>query len=312
MWSPRSVPVRRTGDGARRGKVTHAGARRAGGAVRGAARTAARGGVPDAGFARRGGRRRTGGLAAARPHRRRRHRQPDRLADHGRLPRLPGHAALPRVPAGGPLRRPAAGAGRRSAGCPRTRPCSPTRWGSRCWWCSTRWVPPSGSRSCCTICSRCRSTVSRRCWTSPGPPRRSSPAGPGTRCGARRWCRAPNSTGTGRSSRRSCPPRGAVTSARSSTCSPPTSSVTPTRPCCPGCGRGAARCPGGRGGDRAAAGPDALRGRGPRRRGRGHRGRSRGRLLLALRVRVEGGRVAAYEVVSGRDELRGVAVGVLS
>ncbi|MFG2779620.1 sigma-70 family RNA polymerase sigma factor [Streptomyces prunicolor] len=36
-----------------------------------------------------------------------------------------------------------------------------------------------------------------------------------------------------------------------------------------------------------------------------------GRLLLALRVRVEGGRVAAYEVVAGREGLRGVEVGVL-
>ncbi|MEV6538920.1 sigma-70 family RNA polymerase sigma factor [Streptomyces sp. NPDC051665] len=36
-----------------------------------------------------------------------------------------------------------------------------------------------------------------------------------------------------------------------------------------------------------------------------------GRLLLALRVRVEGGRVAGYEVVAGREGLRGVEVGVL-
>ncbi|MFJ2884606.1 sigma-70 family RNA polymerase sigma factor [Streptomyces sp. NPDC087305] len=36
-----------------------------------------------------------------------------------------------------------------------------------------------------------------------------------------------------------------------------------------------------------------------------------GRLLLALRVRVEGGRVAGYEVVAGRKELRGVEVGAL-
>ncbi|MFD4552854.1 sigma-70 family RNA polymerase sigma factor [Streptomyces sp. NPDC058469] len=36
-----------------------------------------------------------------------------------------------------------------------------------------------------------------------------------------------------------------------------------------------------------------------------------GRLLLALRVRVEGGRVAAYEVIAGREGLRGVEVGVL-
>ena len=36
-----------------------------------------------------------------------------------------------------------------------------------------------------------------------------------------------------------------------------------------------------------------------------------GRLLLALRVSVEGGRVAAYEVVAGREGLRGIEVGVL-
>ncbi|WP_329348290.1 sigma-70 family RNA polymerase sigma factor [Streptomyces sp. NBC_01261] len=36
-----------------------------------------------------------------------------------------------------------------------------------------------------------------------------------------------------------------------------------------------------------------------------------GRLLLALRVRVEGGRVAGYEVIAGREGLRGVEVGVL-
>lgn len=36
-----------------------------------------------------------------------------------------------------------------------------------------------------------------------------------------------------------------------------------------------------------------------------------GRLVLALRVRVEGGRVAGYEVVTGREGLRGVEVGVL-
>jgi RNA polymerase sigma-70 factor (ECF subfamily) len=36
-----------------------------------------------------------------------------------------------------------------------------------------------------------------------------------------------------------------------------------------------------------------------------------GRLLLALRVTVEGGRVAAYEVIAGRERLRGLGVAVL-
>ena len=35
-----------------------------------------------------------------------------------------------------------------------TRRCWPTRSASRCWSCSTRSRPPSGSRSCCTTCSR--------------------------------------------------------------------------------------------------------------------------------------------------------------
>ncbi|MDV9175998.1 RNA polymerase subunit sigma-70, partial [Streptomyces sp. W16] len=36
-----------------------------------------------------------------------------------------------------------------------------------------------------------------------------------------------------------------------------------------------------------------------------------GRLLLALRVTVEGGRVAGYEVIADRERLRGVEVAVL-
>ncbi|MFE2415950.1 hypothetical protein [Streptomyces hokutonensis] len=36
-----------------------------------------------------------------------------------------------------------------------------------------------------------------------------------------------------------------------------------------------------------------------------------GRLLLALRMTVEGGRVAAYEVIADRGRLRGVEVAVL-
>src|SRR6185312_17212535 len=52
----------------------------AGGSIRGAPRTAARGGLPDARLGQRGRRCGAGGLAATRPLRRRRDRQPGRLA----------------------------------------------------------------------------------------------------------------------------------------------------------------------------------------------------------------------------------------
>ena len=127
----------------------------------------AHGGLPDAGLAHRGRRRRAGGVAAAQPLRRRRDREPGRLADDRRRPRQPEHAALARRPA----REDAAGRVRVPDPllCPRRRTstrsrrrCSPTRSGSRCWSCSRRSRPPSGSRSSCTTCSRCRSTRSRR------------------------------------------------------------------------------------------------------------------------------------------------------
>ena len=61
----------------------------------------------------------------------------------------------------------------------RTRPCSRTRSVSPCWWCSTRSRRPSGSRSCCTTCSPCRSPRWPPC-SGARPTRRGSwPAGPG-------------------------------------------------------------------------------------------------------------------------------------
>jgi RNA polymerase sigma factor (sigma-70 family) len=45
----------------------------------------------------------------------------------------------------------------------------PTRSGSRSSWSSRRWIPPSGSRSCCTTCSPRRSTRSRRSSAGPRP-----------------------------------------------------------------------------------------------------------------------------------------------
>ena len=94
-----------------------------------------------------------------------RDRQPRRMADHGRVAGVPEHAAGAPVAARGAARPRRARAGRRAGErrpTPSTRRCSPTRSGSRCWSCSTRWPPRSGSRSSCTTCSPCRSTRSRR------------------------------------------------------------------------------------------------------------------------------------------------------
>ena len=49
---------------------------------------------------------------------------------------------------------------------PSTRCCSRSRSGSHSRWCWRRSPQPSGSRSCCTTCSPCRSTRSRRWWTA--------------------------------------------------------------------------------------------------------------------------------------------------
>jgi hypothetical protein len=54
--------------------------------------------------------------------------------------------------------------------------------GQRCSWSSTCSAPPSGSRSCCTTCSRCRSTRSGPSWAAPRTGPNSSRAVPATRC----------------------------------------------------------------------------------------------------------------------------------
>ena len=104
-----------------------------------------------------------------------------RLVDHGGRPRLPGHVALAPVPARGvalPRRR------RRRLRAPGTGPSptascgSPIRSGSRCWWCWRPSPPPSGSPSCCTICSTSPSTRSRPSSSDLRPPPASSPAAP--------------------------------------------------------------------------------------------------------------------------------------
>jgi Sigma-70 region 2 len=57
---------------------------------------------------------------------------------------------------------------RRESGIdPSKKRCWPIRSVSRCSWCSRRWLPPSGSRSCCTICSPFPSTRSLPSWGAP-------------------------------------------------------------------------------------------------------------------------------------------------
>ena len=126
----------------------------------------ARGRLPDARLAERGRRRRAGGVAAAQPLRRERRREPRRLADDGRRAGLPrtccarasrgarsrssAHVPEPIVEPGRRRRPRARGAARRLG---RARAARGARDAAR---------RPSGSRSCCTTCSRCRSTRSRR------------------------------------------------------------------------------------------------------------------------------------------------------
>ena len=97
--------------------------------------------------------------------RRRRDREPRRLADDGRRPRVPRHAALAQRPARGAAGRRTSrrrSSAVRTASTPSTRRCWPTRSAWRCWSCSRPWRPPSGSRSSCTTCSPCPSTRSPR------------------------------------------------------------------------------------------------------------------------------------------------------
>ena len=171
--------------------------RRVGGTVRGDREPLRAARLPDARLGGGGGRRRAGGLAAADPGgrrgvdnlaawlrtvvsrvcldmlraRRSRREEPvgDDVADRSRPTRIRGRRGAGRLGRPGVARR---------AGHARAR--------------------PSGSRSCCTTCSPCRSTRSRRCWAAPRSPRRSSPAGPGSGCGARHRCPPPTWPGTAR------------------------------------------------------------------------------------------------------------------
>ena len=83
---------------------------------------------------------------------------------------------------------------RRTEATPSTKRSWPTRSVSRCWWCWRRWLPPSGSPSCCTTCSPCPSTRSLPSWGALPTPRGSSPAAPAAGCmgwagekGSGRW-----------------------------------------------------------------------------------------------------------------------------
>ena len=186
----------------------------AGGAIRGQPDPSAGGGLPDARLAERGRRRRAGSLAPAQPLRHERRREPRRLADDGRRARLPRHAALAQVAArgaAGRARSPSRSSASRGS-TPSTKRCWPTRSASRCSWCSKRWLPPSGSRSCCTTCSTCPSTRSRRSSGARRPRRGSSRAAPAAGCRERPRSPTPIAPASARSSTPSSPPRAAATS----------------------------------------------------------------------------------------------------
>ena len=138
------------------------------------------------GSAERGRRRRPGGVAAAQPAGRA--TSIDNLGgwlttvlSRVCLNMLQARRSRPEVPLWTPT----------STSRPTTRPtrstrrCSPTRSGSRCWSCSTRWRRRSAWRSCCTTCSACRSRRSRRSWAAHRRPRASSPAARAAASGAR-------------------------------------------------------------------------------------------------------------------------------
>jgi hypothetical protein len=94
----------------------------------------------------------------------------------------------------------------------------------RCSWSSTRWPPPSGSRTCCTTCSTSRTARSPPSSSARRWPRANSRAAPAAGSGQR--ARRPSLTpaASGKSSPPSSRPHAAATSAR---CSP--SSITASR-----------------------------------------------------------------------------------
>ena len=155
-------------DGTRQGTIGANGTVQTGwpGGSRGAAR-AAGDGLPDARLAERRRGRRAGGAGSALARSDAHGGEPGRLVHHDRGAGVPGHAALAQVAArgaaGGPSPTPVGAGGP----MPSRKRCWPTRLAWRCWWCSTRWRPPSGWRSCCTTCSACRSGRSRITGRSP-------------------------------------------------------------------------------------------------------------------------------------------------
>ena len=137
------------------------------------------------------------------------------MADDRRRARVAEHAPLAPVAARGacwacacPTRSSTAW----TAPTPSTRRCSPTRSASRCWSCSRRSPPPSGSRSSCTTCSPCRSTRSRRSSSAPRRRPASSRAARAAASRAREPSPTPASTGSAKWSTPSSPPPATATS----------------------------------------------------------------------------------------------------
>ena len=144
------------------------------------------------------------------------------MADDGRRPGVPRHAALARLAARGARGTrtcPTRLVSPPTRATPSTRRCWPTRSVPLCSWCSTRWLRPSGSRSCCTTCSRFRSTRSAVILgRSPNAAKQLA-----SRARRRLQGSAPPPTPTWPASERSwtpsSPPRAAATSRRCSPCS---------------------------------------------------------------------------------------------
>ncbi len=104
----------------------------------------------------------------------------------------------------------------------------PKRLALPCWWCSTGCHRLSRWRSCCTTCSRCRSTRSPPLWSVRWPPPRSWPVAPATGSGVRLRRPTPTSPGTATWSTPSSPPPAPATSPGCWRCWHPMSSGEPT------------------------------------------------------------------------------------
>src|ERR671910_649155 len=88
---------------------------------------------------------------------------------------------------------------------------------------SKPWLPPSGSRSCCTTCSPCPSKRSPPSWGAPRPRRGSSRAAHAAGCRERPLLPTPVLPASEKLSTPSSLPRARVTSRRCSRCSTRTS-----------------------------------------------------------------------------------------